>query len=91
MIALLKHEPRYPAMGLAADTVLEEDEGELNELLRGPYKSPTLAEVRDRLRRTHESWWRSLIRWSLTICSRPTLTTSPKSRGTIPASRCCAG
>jgi hypothetical protein len=55
MIALLKHEPRYPAMGLAADTVLEEDEGELNEILRGPYESPTLAEVRERLRQTHEA------------------------------------
>jgi len=55
MIALLKHEPRYPAMGLDADTVLEEDEGELNETLRAPYRSASLSDVRDRLRETHEA------------------------------------
>jgi len=53
MIALLKHEPRYAAMG--ADIAQHEDEDQLNEVLRGPYRSASLADVRDRLRETHEA------------------------------------
>ena len=61
MIALLKHEPRYPAMGV--DVAQHEDdlrspqwrEDELNEILRAPYRSASLSDVRDRLRETHEA------------------------------------
>jgi hypothetical protein len=52
MIALLKHEPRYAAMGV--DVTQHEDEDQLNEVLRAPYRSKSLSEVRDRLRQTHE-------------------------------------
>ena len=40
MIALLKHEPRYAAMGV--DVRKHEDEDELNEILRAPYRSASL-------------------------------------------------
>ena len=53
MIALLKKEPRYRAMGV--DVSAHEDEDELNEVLRAPYRSASLAGVRDRLRQTHEA------------------------------------
>ena len=53
MIALLKHEPRYQAMGV--DVAQHEDEDELNETLRAPYRSASLSDVRDRLRETHEA------------------------------------
>ncbi len=53
MIALLKHEPRYAAMGV--DVAQHEDEDQLNEILRAPYRSISLTEVRDRLRETHEA------------------------------------
>jgi hypothetical protein len=54
MIALLKHEPRYAAMGLDAKTVEDRDEDELNAILREQHESATLAQVRERLRETHE-------------------------------------
>jgi len=53
MIALLKHEPRYQAMGVNVAQL--EDEDELNETLRAPYRSASLSDVRDRLRETHEA------------------------------------
>ena len=53
MIALLKHEPRYQAMGV--DVAQHEDEDELNETLRAPYRSASLSDVRHRLRETHEA------------------------------------
>ena len=53
MIALLKYEPRYAAMGV--DVAQHEDEDELNETLRAPYRSTSLTEVRERLRETHEA------------------------------------
>ena len=53
MIALLKHEPRYQAMGV--DVAQHEDEDELNETLRAPYRSASLSDVRQRLRETHEA------------------------------------
>jgi hypothetical protein len=52
MIALLKYEPRYAAMGV--DVAQHEDEDELNETLRAPYRSTSLTEVRNRLRETHD-------------------------------------
>lgn len=52
MIALLKHEPRYAAMGV--DVSLHEDEDQLNEILRAPYRTAPLTEVREGLRKTHE-------------------------------------
>jgi hypothetical protein len=52
MIALLKYEARYAAMGV--DAAQHDDEDELNEILRAPYRSASLADVRDRLRETHE-------------------------------------
>jgi hypothetical protein len=52
MIALLKHEPRYKAMGV--DISQHEDEDELNEVLRAPYRSASLAEVRQQLSETHK-------------------------------------
>jgi uncharacterized protein (TIGR03083 family) len=52
MIALLKHEPRYAAMGV--DVAQREDEDQLNETLRAPYRSASLSDVRERLRETHE-------------------------------------
>ena len=54
MIALLKREPRYEAMGVDVSQHEDEDEDELNEILRAPYRAAPLAEVRDRLRKTHE-------------------------------------
>jgi hypothetical protein len=52
MIALLRHEPRYAAMGV--DVAQHEDEDQLNEILREPYRRASLAEVRESLRKTHE-------------------------------------
>jgi len=54
IIALLKREPRYAAMGLDLETVQDKDEDELNEILRALHQSATLADVRDRLRETHD-------------------------------------
>jgi uncharacterized protein (TIGR03083 family) len=54
MIALLKHQPRYPAMGVDVQTVQSNDEGELNRILRAQQASASLADVRERLRQTHE-------------------------------------
>jgi uncharacterized protein (TIGR03083 family) len=54
IIALLRREPRYAAMGVDLETVQHDDEDEFNEILRARYESATLAEVRDRLRRTHD-------------------------------------
>lgn len=54
IIALLKHEPRYPAIGLDMAVVADRDEDELNQILRAQHASATLPEVRDRLRETHE-------------------------------------
>jgi len=53
MIALLRYEPRYAAMGV--DVAQHENEDELNEGLRTPYRSTSLTEVRERLRETHEA------------------------------------
>ena len=53
MIALLKHEPRYQAMGVSVAQLKDEDE--LNETLRAAYRSASLSDVRDRLRKTHEA------------------------------------
>jgi len=53
MIALLKYEPRYQAMGVNVAQL--EDEDELNETLRAPYRSTSLSDVRDRPRETHEA------------------------------------
>jgi uncharacterized protein (TIGR03083 family) len=55
MIALLKKEPRYEAMGLDAQTVKSNDEGELNRMLRAQLETAPLAEVREQLRTTHEA------------------------------------
>lgn len=52
MIALLKKEPRYAAMGV--DVAQHDDEEDLNEILRAPYRSASLADVRGGLRETHE-------------------------------------
>lgn len=54
MIALLKRQPRYSAMGVDLETVQRNDEGELNRILRAQQASASLADVRERLRRTHE-------------------------------------
>lgn|SRR3990172_6012073 len=54
MIALLKHQPRYPTMGVELETVQSNDEGELNRILRSQQASASLADVRERLRQTHE-------------------------------------
>jgi uncharacterized protein (TIGR03083 family) len=54
MIALLKREPRYPAMGVDLETVQSDDEGELNRILRAQQASASLADVRERLRQSHE-------------------------------------
>jgi uncharacterized protein (TIGR03083 family) len=54
MIALLKHQPRYAAMGVDLETVQSNDEGELNRILRAQHASASLAEVREHLRQTHE-------------------------------------
>ncbi|MGH8525634.1 MAG: ClbS/DfsB family four-helix bundle protein, partial [Gammaproteobacteria bacterium] len=54
IIALLKHEPRYPAMGTDLETVRDKNEDALNDFLRAPYETATLADVRDRLRKTHD-------------------------------------
>ena len=54
IVALLSKEPRYSAMGLDAADVESKDEGELNRILRAQQAPDTLAEVRDRLRRTHD-------------------------------------
>jgi len=53
MTALLRYEPRYAAMGV--DVAQHENEDELNEALRAPYRSTSLTEVRERLRETHEA------------------------------------
>ena len=55
IIALLKREPRYEAMGVDVETVKRMNEfGVLNQILRAQHQSATLADVRDRLRKTHE-------------------------------------
>jgi uncharacterized protein (TIGR03083 family) len=54
IIALLKREPRYQAMGLDASVVQDKDEDELNQILRQQQPAGTLAQVRDRLRKIHE-------------------------------------
>jgi uncharacterized protein (TIGR03083 family) len=54
IVALLSKAPRYSAMGLDAADVESKDEGELNRMLRAQHASATLAEVRDRLHKTHE-------------------------------------
>jgi hypothetical protein len=51
MIALLKHEPRYAAMGV--DVSQHDDEDQLNESLREPFRSKSLSEVRQQLSETH--------------------------------------
>jgi len=55
IIALLKREPRFEAMGVDIETVQRLNEfGVLNQILRAQQHSSTLADVRDRLRKTHE-------------------------------------
>ncbi|HEV8575185.1 MAG TPA: ClbS/DfsB family four-helix bundle protein [Dehalococcoidia bacterium] len=55
IIALLKREPRYPAMGVDVATVQRTNEwGVLNQILRVQHQSDGLADVRDRLGQTHE-------------------------------------
>src|SRR5687767_12718515 len=39
IIALLRRQPRYPAMGLDAETVQAKDEDELNQILRAQHQS----------------------------------------------------
>jgi len=56
IIALLRHEPRYPAMGTDLETVRDKNEDALNEILRAPSESTAAAEVRDGLRQTHEAF-----------------------------------
>ena len=55
IIALLRREPRYEAMGVDLQTAQRMNEGGwLNQILRAQHQSATLADVRDRLRKTHE-------------------------------------
>jgi uncharacterized protein (TIGR03083 family) len=51
--ALLKHEPRYAAMGV--DVSQHDDEDRLNEILREPFRSASLSEIRRQLREAHDA------------------------------------
>lgn len=54
IIAMLRRQPRYEAMGLDPAVVRTKSEDELNDILQKQYQSRSLSEVRDTLRRTHE-------------------------------------
>jgi hypothetical protein len=54
IIALLRRQPRYEAMGLDAATVQNNDEGELNRKLRAQFVNASLSEVRENLRDAHD-------------------------------------
>jgi len=54
IIALLKKEPRWQAMGLDPDLVRRRSEDELNQIMRDQAEALSLAEVRQRLSESHE-------------------------------------
>src|SRR5712692_9145314 len=55
IVAMLKRQPRYEAMGLDSEMIRTQSEDELNQLMRSRYEPRSLSDVRDSMRRTHEA------------------------------------